>query len=76
MAALSKQDLIAALTRLGQLAESQGDRVELVLVGGSLMVLVFEARQTTRDVDVVIMSPVDVSRVRKIAKTIGEENGL
>jgi hypothetical protein len=75
MAALSKQDLVRSLTRLGELAASHGDNVELVLVGGSLMVLVFDARQSTRDVDVVILSPADISRVRNYARSVGDEMG-
>jgi predicted nucleotidyltransferase len=72
MAALSKKDLVNALTRLGQLAQLHGDVVELVLVGGSLMVLVFDARQTARDVDVVILSAADLPRVRSLAKSVGD----
>ena len=68
-------DVISALTRLGELAQAQRETVELVLLGGSLMVLVFETRQSTRDVDVVIVSPPDAQRVRKMAKPIAEERG-
>jgi hypothetical protein len=57
MAILSKSDLIGALTRLGEMANSEGKTVELLLLGGSLMVLVFETRQSTQDLDVVILSP-------------------
>jgi predicted nucleotidyltransferase len=72
MATLSKDDVIAALTRLGEVAQAQGEMVELLLLGGSLMVLVFETRQATRDVDVVILSPA-ADRVRTMAKTIATE---
>jgi hypothetical protein len=44
MATLSKSDVIAALARLGELARAQSQNVELLLLGGSLMVLVFETR--------------------------------
>jgi len=36
MAILTKREIIEALERLGQLAEAQGEKVELVLVGGAL----------------------------------------
>jgi hypothetical protein len=75
MAVLNKQDLIDALTQLGQLAELQRDAIELVLVGGGLMVLLFETRQATRDLDVVILAPTDVSRVRRLATLIAEGRG-
>src|SRR4051794_40265490 len=75
MATLSKQDVIAALTRLGELAQKQGETIELVLLGGSVMVLLFDARQSTRDVDVVILAPTDSQRVRDMAKSVASERG-
>jgi len=68
-------DVIEALTRLGELAHAQSQNVELVLLGGSLMVLVFETRQATRDVDVVILSPAETASVRAMAKSIAAERG-
>jgi hypothetical protein len=44
MATISKQEVIDALTRLGELAAAQGRKVKLLLVGGGIMVLVFETR--------------------------------
>lgn len=73
MATLSKQDVIDALTRLGELAASSGERIELLLLGGGLMVLVFDARQSTRDVDVVILAPPDAAKVRSLAETVARE---
>jgi len=75
MAMLAKTDVIAALTRLGALAQAQGAPVELVLLGGSLMVLVFETRQATRDVDVVIIAPPEIAKVRDLAKDVAAERG-
>jgi len=75
MAALTKREIIEALERLGQLAEARSETIELVLVGGALMVLSYEARQTTRDVDVVILEPKDASTVRGMAKTVAVEHG-
>jgi hypothetical protein len=75
MSTLSKSDVVAALGRLGELADAQNQNMELVLLGGSLMVLVFETRQATRDVDVVIVSPAETAGVRAMAKTIAAERG-
>lgn len=61
MAMLGKQEVIDALTRLGKLAAEQGSNVDLLLVGGGVMVLVFGTRQATRDLDVVIL-PLWMSR--------------
>ncbi|OQY49283.1 MAG: hypothetical protein DRR08_17115 [Candidatus Parabeggiatoa sp. nov. 2] len=36
---ITKQEIIQALKHLGQLAESCGEQIELVTVGGALMLL-------------------------------------
>jgi hypothetical protein len=73
MAALAKRDIVEALERLGQLAETQSETIQLVLVGGALMVLAYEARQSTRDVDVVILEPKEASTVRAMAGIVAAE---
>ncbi len=73
MAIFTKREIIEALERLGQLAEAQGEVVELMLVGGALMVLAYDARQSTRDVDVVILAPREAHRVRTLAKKVAAE---
>jgi hypothetical protein len=50
---LSADDIRAAFTELGKLAALRGESVELLLVGGSAMVLGYQARDTTFDVDAV-----------------------
>lgn len=50
---LSASDILAVFAELGQLAASRGESVELLLVGGSAMVLGYQARDTTFDVDAV-----------------------
>ena len=56
MATINRQEIIEALGRLGQLAEARGTKIELALVGGALMVLLYEARESTRDVDAIILA--------------------
>jgi hypothetical protein len=75
MAVLSKQDVISALARMGDLAHARGESIELLLLGGSVMVLVFETRQSTRDVDVVILHPVKTAQVRAMAQIVAQERG-
>jgi len=75
MAVLSKQDVVAALARLGDLADARGETIELLLLGGSVMVLVFETRQSTRDIDVVILHPAETAQVRAMAQTVAQERG-
>jgi hypothetical protein len=74
MATLGKQELIEALTRLGELAVLRGELVKLLLLGGGVMVLVFEARDSTRDIDAVALAP-DTALVRELAKLVAEERG-
>lgn len=74
MALFTREEIIQGLTRLGELAQAQGINVELTLVGGAVMVLAFHARESTRDVDAVILSPREARTVRKMAKQIAEEN--
>jgi hypothetical protein len=76
MATLNKAEVIAALTRVGELAVDSGQSVELLLLGGSLMVLVFGTRDSTRDVDVVILRPQETSEVRKIGEAVARERDL
>ena len=57
MALLSRQDIEAALRRLGELAASEGESVRAVVVGGAAMVLGYNARTSTRDVDGVLVEP-------------------
>jgi hypothetical protein len=39
------------------------------------MVLVYEARESTRDVDAIILAPREASVVRELAQTIADERG-
>lgn len=75
MATITRQEIVEAFERLGQLAEARGTKVELTLVGGALMVLVFEARDSTRDVDAVILAPSEASTVRELAQIVADERG-
>lgn len=75
MALLSKQEITHALERLGQLAEKQAISIELLVVGGAAMLLLYNARLSTRDVDVVILAP-EASTVRSLAKQVAQELNL
>jgi hypothetical protein len=74
MGTLSKHDVIDGFTRLGQIAQLLGKSVELSLLGGGLMVLEFETRQSTRDLDVIIIAPA-AAEVRNMAATVAVERG-
>ena len=75
MATISREEIVGALERLGQLAETENEQIELLLVGGALMVLEFGTREATRDVDAVTVLPEEAHRVRKWAETVAAELG-
>jgi len=74
MAMFTRQEIEEGLRRLGELAQSKGLKIELTLVGGAVMVLRFDARPSTRDVDAVILSPGEARIVRDLARQVAEEN--
>lgn len=75
MATITRQEIIDALERLGQLAVARGMEIELAMVGGALMVMLYEARESTRDVDVIILAPREANAVRELALRVAEERG-
>lgn len=75
MALITQREIVEAFERLGQLAEAQGEKIRLVLAGGALMVLAYDARQSTRDVDAVILAPSEARMVRGFAEVVAGERG-
>lgn len=75
MATFTRQEIIEGLERLGQLAAARGTSIKLALVGGALMVLRYEARESTRDVDAIILAPREASTVRELAQVVADEYG-
>lgn len=73
MALLSRQDIITALECLGQIALANGHTLHLVVVGGAAMVLGYDARQATHDVDAVLLTPPDPQTIRAWASIVAEE---
>src|SRR3989338_10503775 len=68
------QDKIKALfVRLNELLAEKGEIGEIGIVGGSAMCLVFDARQSTKDVDP-IFKP--AALMRKLARVVAEEEGI
>lgn len=75
MALLTRLDIITALERLGQLAAADGYLLRLVIVGGAAMVLGYDARQSTQDIDALFLTPPEAHVVRAWARIIARENG-
>jgi hypothetical protein len=51
MKSLSKTNLLQALERLGEIAEENETVIELCIYGGAAMMLAYDRRAITRDVD-------------------------
>jgi len=73
MKTLNRLVIEKALARLGDLAEAEGITLEICLYGGALMLLVYNARVATKDVDAIIR-PRAVGL--KLAKNVALELGL
>jgi hypothetical protein len=73
MAFLGKNEILAALTRLGELAAAEGATVELLVFGGGVMVLDLAARPSTRDIDAVVLTPSEPQLVRRLASIVAAE---
>jgi hypothetical protein len=75
MATFTRKEIVEGMERLGELALHSGIRIELALIDGALMVLRFQARESTRDVDVAILAPGETQRVRDLARIVAAEHG-
>lgn len=73
MTLLTRSDIESALRRLGELALQQDENIELLVVGGAAMVMAFNARMATHDVDAVVLQPELARLVRRLVQQIAEE---
>jgi hypothetical protein len=73
MATFTRSEIEDGLKRLGELAQVKGFNIQLTLVGGAVMVLQFNARQSTRDIDAVILQPREARLVRELARSVADE---
>jgi hypothetical protein len=75
MALIRRQEIIAAFQRLGELAKGEGHTLHLVVLGGAAMVLGYNARQATHDIDAFFVPPPDAQVARQWVKTVARERG-
>ncbi len=69
---LSRNRIIQALRRLGELAHKQKVTLELSLYGGAVFTLVYGSRDATRDVDAVVrQSDIGKTLAAKVAAELG-----
>jgi hypothetical protein len=70
---LTKGEIEAALDRISVLAAAEGVRLEMTLYGGAVMLLAYDARDVTKDVDAIIHPP-EVGR--RLVARVAVERGL
>jgi hypothetical protein len=68
---LSAEDIQAAFVALAEELERDGSKAEIVIVGGAALVLLFRARESTKDVDAFFLKP-EASVVRAAAERVAE----
>lgn len=73
MGIFTRHEIEEGLKRLGELAQAKGLHIQLTLVGGAVMVLRFNARVSTRDIDAVILQPREARLVRELARRVADE---
>ena len=70
---LSREELLSGLSRLDELAKEQGVLIDLTVYGGAALSIVYDLRDSTRDVDVAIHTQAD--KARALAGSVAEEKG-
>jgi hypothetical protein len=73
---LSKATIETALYRLGDEAADAGETVTLIVVGGTAMVLGYQARQSTRDVDAYFRTPPARAQTRQWSAKVAHDLNL
>ena len=73
---LTRDQIEQALRRLGEIAASQAQTIEGLIVGGAAMVLGYNARASTRDVDGVFFEPPTAATIRRWIEEVAIESGL
>jgi hypothetical protein len=73
MATLSRELIWRALVCLGGLADAEGVKLEVCIYGGAALMLAYDSRAITKDVDAVVR-PSDVAQ--RLARRVAEELAL
>lgn len=72
---LSASDIRRAFDALSTQLRDTGERGEIIVVGGAALVLLFGAREATKDVDAYFLSP-KASQMRTAIANVGNELDL
>lgn len=65
-----------ALEALADELASSNEHTEIAVVGGAALVLLFNAREATKDVDVCVIASCSSESIRAAARRVGESMGL
>jgi len=71
-----RDGITKALAQLGGLAAAESVTIELFVVGGARIVLMHGERQSTKDIDAVVLAPAPTSRVRELVEQVARELNL
>lgn len=73
---LTRDDIQRALETLAGELLARGAHCELAIVGGAAVVLLYQARQTTKDVDALTLNTTDAGILREAARRTASGLGL
>ena len=73
---LTRGDILAALEALAAAIDPALEPIEIAVVGGAAMVLLYDARATTKDVDAFAIIPETTARLRTAAAQVAEARQL
>ncbi len=69
---LTKDIILQALSRLGELAQAKGLELHVCIYGGAAMILAYDSRMVSKDVDVIIHpSEEGLALAREVGKELG-----
>ena len=70
---LSRAVIVRALSRLGELCAEKNSRVEIAIYGGTVMMLAYDCREATKDIDAIFHPP---EVVEPLIKQVAREQNL
>jgi hypothetical protein len=73
---LTRNTIVAALLRLGEEAAQEGETLTIVVVGGTALMLGYNARNSTRDVDAFLVTPPERAQTRQWVAQVAADLNL